>query len=287
MEAGSPVLARLHEQARLAAQTRLPIALLGEAGSGKEWLARAIHVRSERRQRPFACLDAVRLPTELLGETLFGPRTQKLGLGTVYLRDLDALPREWQARLAETLQVGENADFPRIIVGLCRDTGAAIQAGRLLAELYCAVSPVTITLPPLRERLAQLPRFIDIFLQRARDLQPHGIQAVSPETLNLLRAYAWPGNLSELQEVLREACRRAKGERLEPADLPFHLKQARLPPPERHLPLDALLEQVERRLIELALRLAQNNQTRAAELLEIWRPRLMRRMEKFGLKDPE
>ncbi len=283
---GSPALARLHEQARLAAQTRLPITLLGEPGSGKEWLARAIHVRSDLRQRAFACLDAARLPAALLGETLFGPRSRQLGLGTVYLREPDRLPREWQSRLAETLQIGENPEFPRIMVGFCGDPAAEMQAGRLLAEFYCAVSPVTITLPPMRERLGELPRFIGIFLQRFRDLQPHRVQAVSPEALSLLRSYSWPGNLGELQEVLLEACRRAKGDCLELADLPFHLKQGALPP-ERHLPLDALLEQVERRLIALALKLAHNNQTRAAELLEIWRPRLVRRMDKFGFKDSD
>jgi PAS domain S-box-containing protein len=284
LDAGSPILDRLHEQGRLAAQTRVPITLLGEPGSGKEWLARAIHARSELRQRSFAALDAARLPAPLLGETLFEPRSRQLGLGTVYLRDPDALPREWQSRLAETLRLGENPEFPRIIVGFCRDPGVEIQSGRLLSELYWAVSSLTIALPPLRDRLGELPRFIDIFLQRSRDLQPHGVQAVSAEAMNLLRAHAWPGNLGELQEVLREASCRAKGEQLEAADLPFHLKQGPLPP-ERRLPLDALLEQVERRLITLALKLAQNNQTRAAELLEIWRPRLMRRMEKFGFKD--
>ena len=107
--------------------------------------------------------------------------------------------------------------------------------------------------------------------------------ASRPEAMNALRSHAWPENLRELFGVLQDACRRAKGSRIEPADLPFYLKHAALPA-ERHLPLDALLEQVERRLIALALRLAQNNQTRAAELLEIWRPRLQRRMEKFGFK---
>jgi PAS domain S-box-containing protein len=284
--AGSPALSRLQEQARLAAQTRVPITLLGEPGSGKEWLARAIHRRSEHQQRSFACLDATRVPAALIGETLFGPRARQCGLGTVYLREPDALPREWQSRLAETLQLGENPDFPRLIVGFRRDPIADIQAGRLLAELYCAVSAVAIALPPLRDRLSELPRFIEIFLQRVRDLQTHGVQGVSAETMNVLRAYAWPGNLGELQDVLREACRRAKAERIELGDLPFYLRQGALPP-ERRLPLDTLLEQVERRLIALALKLAQNNQTRAAELLEIWRPRLLRRMEKFGFKSAE
>jgi DNA-binding NtrC family response regulator len=100
--------------------------------------------------------------------------------------------------------------------------------------------------------------------------------------MTVLRSYAWPNNLRELQAMLRAACRRAKGERIELADLPFHLKHGPVPA-DRHLPLDALLEQVEQRLIALAMKLTHNHQTRAAELLEIWRPRLQRRLEKFGL----
>ena len=280
----SPLLARLREQARLAAETRLPITLIGEAGAGKQWLARAIHAHGAHRQRFFACLDAERLPPAALGEILFGPQSQRIAFGTIYLREPAFLPREWQSRLAETVRLQENPDFPRLLVGFRREPQAEIQAGRLLEEFYCAVSAVTLTIPPLRERAAELPRFVEIFLQRAREIQPHAVQSVGAEAMNVLRSHAWPENLRELLDVLRDACRGAKADRLELADLPFYLKQGVLPA-ERRLPLDALLEQVERRLIALALKLTQNNQTRAAELLEIWRPRLQRRMEKFGFKD--
>ena len=279
----SPSLQRLHEQTRLAAETRLPITLLGEAGTGKEWLARTIHGRSDQRQSYFACLDAERLPATVVGEILFGSASRRAGLGTVYLREPAHLPREWQARLVETLRLRENADFPRLIVGFGRDPRLDIQAERLLEDFYCAVSPITISLPPLRERLAELPRLIDVFLQRSREFWPHGVKELGTEAMSTLRAYAWTGNLRELQEVLQSACRHAKGERIDLADFPFYLKQGELPA-ERRLPLDTLLEQVERRLIALALKLTQNNQTRAAELLEIWRPRLVRRIEKFGLE---
>jgi arginine utilization regulatory protein len=192
------------------------------------------------------------------------------------------LPGEWQSRFAETIRHNENPDFPRLIVGFPGDPHSDVQAQRLLAELYYAVSSVTIAIPPLRERLAELPRFMELFLERARLLQPHSIKGAGSEAMNVLRAYAWPENLRELQAVLQDACRRAKGERIELADLPFHLKHGALPV-ERRLPLDRLLEQVERRLIALALKLTDGNQTRTAELLEIWRPRLLRRMEKLGL----
>jgi PAS domain S-box-containing protein len=286
LDATAPLLGRLREQARLAAETRLPITLLGEAGAGKQWLARAIHGHGDRRQRFFACFDAERLPAAALGEMLFGSHSRRVGFGTIYLREPAYLPREWQSRLAETVKLQENPDFPRLLVGFRRDPRLEMQSGRLLEEFYCAVSAVTLTIPPLRERSAELARFVEIFLQRSREIQPHAVQSVGAEAMDVLRAHSWPDNLRELLDVLREACRHTKANRLELADLPFYLKQGVLPA-ERRLPLDALLEQVERRLIALALKLTQNNQTRAAELLEIWRPRLQRRMEKFGHKDSD
>jgi transcriptional regulator with PAS, ATPase and Fis domain len=282
--ADSPALARLHEQVSLAASTHLPITLVGESGTGKEWLARAIHNLSAERQRYFACLDAERLPPAVLGDVLFGPNSRRIGFGTIYLREPASLPREWQERLAESIKPDGKSEFPRFIAGFRRDPRVEIQANRLLEAFYCAVSPVTIVVPPLRERLTELLHFIDTILQRCRELAPHSIRGVGAEAMNVLRAHAWPGNLRELSEVLREMCGRVKGERIELADLPYYLKQGPLPA-ERRLPLDTLLEQVERRLIALALKLTQNNQTRAAELLEVWRPRLMRRMEKFGLNN--
>lgn len=286
LEPHSPAMERLLEQARLAAQTRIAITIVGEPGAGKQWLARAIHNLGDRRQRNFACLDAERIPPALLADLLFDPIAQRQAIGTIYLREPSYLPREWQARLVEVLQRAPGPDEPRYIVSHHSDPRREVQAGRLLEELHCAASAVTIVVPPLRERLADLPRLIDVFLKRSHELQVHAVNDIGSEAGNVLRTHPWPGNLRELQDVLTEACRHTKSERIELADLPFYLKQSTLPA-ERRLPLDTLLEQVERRLIELALKLTQGNQTRAAELLDIWRPRLMRRMEKFGLKGTE
>lgn len=279
---GAAVLQRLQDQARLASQSEAPTALVGEAGSGKAWLARAIHAASERRQRYFACLDAERLSADQIGEVLFGSRARQLGLGTVHVREAGSLPREWQARLADVLTLRDNADFPRLLIGFCTDPRELIASGRLLEAFHCAASTITLHVPPLRERLAELPRFIEIFLARLASFEAHAVQGVSSEALSVLGSYSWPENLRELQEVLRGACRRAKGDKIELVDLPFQLKHGPLPA-ERHLPLDTLLEHVERRLMTLAMKLAQDNQTQAAELLEIWRPRLLRRLEKFGI----
>jgi DNA-binding NtrC family response regulator len=284
----SAPLQRVREQARLAAEVRLPVLLIGEAGVGKEWLARAIHQRSPARHRSFARLDCARLPPQAVAEILFGPRHLLFSVGSVYLRESGSLPREAQERLAKILATHaeeEGAALPRFLLGMRGDPEEAVRSGRLLEELYCRASTLTISVPPLRARLDELPRLLEIFLRRAEEAGDHKVLRVSAEALRVLGAHAWPENLRELYTVVLGACRHARGEEIEVSDLPFQLRHGPLPA-EHRLPLDELLESAERRLIELALRLARNNKARAADLLAIWRPRLLRRMEHFGLLGP-
>ncbi len=285
LDSESLVLRRVLDQARLALQVRLPVLLTGEAGVGKTWLARAIHQAGPDRQRFFARLDCAHLPPTAVAEVLFSLRSPVLTLGgTIYLREPASLPRDLQDRLAALLVEPDATPRPRLLFGLRGDPQEAVRGGRLLEELYCRISTLTIALPPLRERLDDLPRLVEQFLRRAAEATDRPVRAVSTEALQVLRAHSWPGNLRELYAVLLGACQHARGEQVELADLPFHLRHGPVPA-ERLLPLDTLLELTERRLIELALRLARHNKTRAAELLAIWRPRLLRRMGHFGMLD--
>ncbi len=176
--------------------------------------------------------------------------------------------------------------MPRLLAGFRADPRDFVQAGLLLPELYCRLSALVLTLPPLQERMQDFSWWLERLLARACTAAERSLAGPSPEALELLRTHPWPGNLQELYEVLLGACLRAKGQRLEASDLPFHLRHAPLPP-EKPVPLDQVLEQVERRLIVQALRLAQNNKTCAAELLAIWRPRLLRRLENLGIEEPK
>jgi DNA-binding NtrC family response regulator len=168
-------------------------------------------------------------------------------------------------------------------------------------DLHAALGTVLIALPPLRARRGELPVLVERLLERARagddaagespgSTRRHAtVLGLTPAAREVIERYPWPGNLRELYTVLTGARLRAHGERIDAADLPAYVRLAvRLeeipgPAPERPLPLDHLLEQAERRLIALALRLARGNRSRAAELLSIWRPRLQRRMEALGL----
>jgi transcriptional regulator with PAS, ATPase and Fis domain len=155
-----------------------------------------------------------------------------------------------------------------------------VRGGRLVEEWFCWLSTLTIAVPPLRERLADLPGLVQRLLQRAGS--DRSITGLSEEAWEVLRGYSWPGNLRELYAVLADSCARCRGMVLQAADLPWYLRPA-APVVERKLPLDQLLEQVERRLIQIALATAKGNKSRAAEILGIWRPRLLRRIEALKL----
>jgi two-component system response regulator AtoC len=277
-------MVRVREQVCLAARERTPVSIVGEPGTGKHWLARAIHQAGPTRDRSFACLHCRELSPVQLGEMLFEPRGRRLSFGTIYLREPAEMQRELQDVLARMLMASDHGpDEPRIIVGHSRDPGEAVRAGRLLDDLHHALTTLTISLPPLRERLADLDGLIGRFSERARILIERKVTGVSVEAMTALRTHAWPGNLRELYDVVRAACFHATGELIEIGDLPFYLRSTP-PPAEKNLPLDEVLADTERQLIRQALRQARGNRTRAAETLGIWRARLIRRMESLGIE---
>src|SRR5262249_20092632 len=183
------------------------------------------------------------------------------------------------------------ATGPRVIAGCQVDPGQEVQAGRLLEDLYCALGTVVIALPPLRQRAGDLSGLVERILDHLNAEEDQRVTGLTPAAWEVLRAYPWPGNLRELYAVLQGARLRARSEQIDAADLPANLRLTvqleRTPAgtPERPLALDQLLEQVERRLILLALRRAKGNKSRAAEWLSVWRPRLLRRMEALGITE--
>jgi transcriptional regulator with AAA-type ATPase domain len=288
LPAASPAQRRLLEQVRLASQVDAPLLLVGEPGSGKQWLARTVHGHGKARERTFALVDCARLPPPTLAAVLFGTPglCWRAHVGTLYLREPARLPRELQARLCEFLAApppgGSPGRRPRVLAGCAADPLAEVRSGALLEELYCALSPLTITVPPLRERAADLPALVGSVLERLNLDGKQPVTELSPEVWDALRRHDWPGNLRELHNVLAGACGRARGARVELADLPWHLRSP-APQPPRLLPLKSLLEQVERRLIEVALKQTGGNKSRAADMLAVWRPQLLQRMKKLGI----
>ncbi|MBI3409490.1 MAG: sigma 54-interacting transcriptional regulator [Planctomycetes bacterium] len=283
-----PAMQRLRAQIALAAKSRVPVLLAGPKGAGKKWIARAIHEQISARQHFFACLDCAHLPSGIVADLLFRAElTARANVATVYLKDADRLAREHQAQLAQWLVTEEGVErLPRLLVGICAEPGQDVAPGRLLHELFCGASALVLTVPALRDRLTELPLWVERFLPTAAAVSEKTPKGLTPDAMNHLASHSWPGNLAELHQVLVGACTRAKGDKIESGDLPFYLRGEPVHV-EKLTPLDITLEEVEKRLMTVALRMADNNKTRAAELLSIWRPRLLRRMEALGIADKE
>jgi DNA-binding NtrC family response regulator len=282
-------------QARLAAASRCPVYVVGEPGTGKRWLARAIHIASDRRGLPFVALDCAHLPPGALRAALTGPLgpDRPEWLGTLYLHEPAALPRELQADLAERL-ADDAAPGPRVIAGSASadDPKRPVFLGQMLPELYDALAVLNISLPPLRTRKDDLPRLVEQMLKRAAPVLGRAVTGLTAATWECVRAYSWPGNLRELYATLQRAAQRTGKDQIDAGELPLAVQQAKAaadapagrPAPELP-PLDRVLEEVERRMIRRALDQSQGNKSKAAELLGVWRPRLLGRIKALGLDE--
>ena len=319
----SPEMNRLWEQLEKVADSELAILIRGESGTGKELVARAIHDESSRRSEIFLAVNCGAIAETLLESELFGHErgaftgagTRREGLfvaaqgGTLFLDEVgDLAPRAQAALLrvleeGEVLPVGATRAVPvdvRIIAATHHDLEARIREGSFREDLYYRLRGVELRVPPLRERAADLPELVDAILETiARET---GLPAprIDPSVLPALEAYDWPGNVRQLQSVLREACVFATQDRLRRSDLP-RLMVGGIPevtePGESTLAeraygrlrrgevsLRDLKRELERECIRMALDEADGNITRAAQLVGAKRPRLSQLVRELGLK---
>ncbi|MBV8557890.1 MAG: sigma-54-dependent Fis family transcriptional regulator [Planctomycetaceae bacterium] len=288
-----PAHRRLLDQVGAAAATSVPVLIVGEPGTGKRLVARTIHQLGPRRQAPLVPFDCAALPAEVLERELFGilegSHSARLVLpdgSTLLIDDILDLPRDLQVRLAANLDAKV-----RLLAMTAGDPEAALRDERLRADLYHALTTLVIRVHPLRERLEELSLLAQHLLERANLRGGRQRSGFSAEAFAVLLAYDWPGNLRELARVVDEAHATGAGDAIAAEDLPAAIRgslgAAYNPPPlpPEVLPLDELLTQVERRLIEHALQRARQNKSRAAELLGISRPRLYRRIKELNLPD--
>lgn len=294
-----PAHRRLLGQVVAAAASRVPVLVVGEPGTGKRSVARTIHQLGDAQPAPFVAFDCAALPPEVLERELFGtaadtgggetPDPTRLALpegATVLIGDILDLPRDHQGRLASA--PGSSA---RLIATTASEPDQALADGRLRPDFYYAVTTLVIRLRPLRDRLDELPLLAQHFLERANLRGGRQRGGFSAQAVRTLLGYDWPGNLRELSRVVEDAHGRGDEDSIADDDLPAavrgHLGAAYvLPPPQvTATPLDEILTQVERRLIENALTRSRHNKSRAAELLGISRPRLYRRIKELNLPD--
>jgi DNA-binding NtrC family response regulator len=271
------------------------VLLIGERGTGREHLARVLHGRGPHAALSFVPVDCGRTDSSELKRIIKQLRDdhrelEALRAGTMYLKDIAAAPRDVQDRLAEWLSSG--SDAPRVIASSEFDLAPLVAEDRFVRELYYELTTAVMELPPLRDRPEDVPLLAQLFLEETNRGASKQLSGFAPETWDHLQRYRWPGNVGELQRVIRSAAAAATGPQVQPDDLPssFRLGEdaQRLPPSRANrLPLDEVLAQTERAEIEAALAECRGNVSRTAELLGWSRPKLYRRLEALGLAPDE
>jgi two-component system nitrogen regulation response regulator GlnG len=320
---------------RVAAQN-VPVLITGASGTGKELVARAIYQHGPRAKAPFLALNCAAIPEQLLESELFGHekgaftgadrrrigKFEQCNGGTLFLDEIGDMPLALQAKMLRLLQeqaferVGGNETIQtdvRLIAATHRDLKAMSEAGQFRQDLYYRLGVFTIHLPRLRERGDDLPLLVRHFVRRLSRELGRQVQEVAPETLERLRSYPWPGNIRELQSVLKQALLRSSGAVLLPAFLPELLieqaevggqkpdagEQESAGGSSANLNLEAFIRaglrpeakdlyaethrQVDRLLLPLALEYTGGNQHQAARLLGIARQTLRQKLRDLGL----
>lgn len=305
----APLLQSLDVAARVAA-TDATVLIYGETGTGKELVAKAIHMRSNRREQPFMTINCGAIPRELLESELFGHvkgsftgalthkkgRIEMADRGTVLLDEIGEMPLELQVRILRLIQEREiekvGATVPtkvdvRIIAATHRDLAAMVKEGSFREDLYYRLLVVPITLPPLRERVGDVPELVQQFFLKSRAKHNRADLILPASIISCFSRYDWPGNVRQLENAVERMVLLAGGTEISLTDLPDFLRPVAQPAstPFVALPDGAMdLEGLEKQLILQVMEKYKGNQTQAARYLNMSRRALGYRLEKYGLQ---
>ncbi len=304
----SPLLREVYKTIGAVSTSRTAVLICGESGTGKELVAKAIHYSSAECDKPFVAVNCTALSRELLESELFGHvrgaftgaiaakvgRFELAGSGTLFLDEIAEVPLDLQAKLLRVLQertferVGDSrpvALHARVIAATHRDLRAMVQAGQFREDLYYRLKVVEIQLPPLRQRMEDLPLLVESLLRKINREVHKNVSQVSPEALALMRGYHWPGNVRELENALTRAVVLAASSVLEATLLPIMCSASADggDVPEKLWSL----REMERRHIGAVLAHTGWNKRRACALLEISRPTLDRKIDEYTLRRVE
>jgi len=323
----NPSMQAVYKAIGRVAPQNVTVLILGESGTGKELVARAIYQHSRRGADPFLAINCAAIPETLLESELFGhekgaftgAERKRIGKfeqcngGTLFLDEIGDMSSLTQTKILRVLQeqrferVGGNETIQanvRLIAATNRDLEGMVAAGQFRSDLYYRLSVFTIKLPPLRERGDDLPLLVGHFLKRFNRELDKNVTQVLPETLDLLRRHAWPGNLRELQSVLKQSLLQAAGPLLAPEFLPAYLQEP-VRPPDEEAPTqagfdlqhyirerleagsvnlyDEALQLLERQLVTEVLRHTSGNQVQAAKILGITRNSLRHKIRTLDI----
>ena len=290
------------------APTPTTVLIRGESGTGKELVARAIHRSSARSNHPLVTLNCTALSPALLESELFGYRRgaftgayndnkglfEKADGGTMFLDEIGDMSLELQAKFLRTLQSGEiravgdmrtRKVSVRIVAATNRNLETAIREGTFREDLFYRINTFSITLPPLRERIEDIPFLAEYFLLRARAKVNKKVESITPHALALLKNYSWPGNLRELENIIERAVVLTSSSVVEVEHLPLHVQDVvSLQPQMGFMPSKAhAIAQFEREALSSYLLKADGNISRAAALAKIPRRTFHRLLAKHKI----
>jgi two-component system, NtrC family, response regulator AtoC len=307
IEGRSLAMAHLRSQILAIANSSASVLLAGESGTGKDLAARMIHANSDRRDRAFVPVNCAAVPASLIEAELFGHergaftgairrregRFKAADGGTLFLDEIAEMPMEVQAKLLRVLQdgafepIGSSASIRvdvRLISASNRDLRTMVAEGRFRQDLYYRIKVFELSLPPLRQRMVDLPILVEQFL---REFVPAGQKAptLGPAAWAALQTHSYPGNVRELRNAIQHATILAQGSQIEPNHLPREFRGGvEAPVPEMVEPLAMAIAHFETRYIERTLQTMRGERTRTAEALGISRKNLWEKMVKYGLK---
>jgi DNA-binding NtrC family response regulator len=314
----SAVMAQLFDVIRQAAPTQATVLIQGESGTGKELVAHAIHRLSTRARGPFIAVHCAALATNLLESELFGHekgaftnalarkrgRFEMADGGTLFLDEVSEIDPVVQVKL---LRVLEERQFERVggtetvevdirlVTATNRNLKALVEQGKFREDLFFRLDVVDVTLPPLRERLDDVPILTDAFIKEFAQKNQKAIEGITPDALQVLSAYSWPGNVRELRNTIEKMVVLSRGGRLTARDLPPDIRSAvkDTQPAATREPRSAVgtggssLADAERALILAALSKHGDNKTKAAQALGISRRTMHRKLKEYRLTEGE
>lgn len=293
------------------ASSRSTVLIQGESGTGKELVAHAIHRRSSRADKPFLVVNSSSIPTELLEDNLFGhvrgaftgANSDKKGLleaadgGTILFDEITTVAPAVQAKLLRTMQEKEFLPLGsvqsktvdvRILAATNENIETLVDDGLFREDLYYRLNVISIALPPLRERLEDLPPLVSHFLGVYNAENEKNVTTVTPEAMSRLMSYSWPGNVRQLENVVERGVVLADGPEIGIDLLPKELNEPASVPPATPLlegvGLGEALTRMERQMIEAALRRCGGVQKRAAELLKLKPTTLNEKIKRLGIR---
>lgn len=309
-----PTMVKLRALIERVAITDTTVLITGESGSGKEIVAREIHALSPRSMRNFVPVNCAAIPNELMESEMFGhqrgaftgaalPRHGLFSLadrGTIFLDEISEMPPQLQAKLLRVLEdgfvraVGSDRAVrvdARVIAATNSDLMTAVKKGKFREDLFYRLQVVPVVVPPLRERRSDIPVLVDFFLERNRE-RFGGQWSITREAMVQLWSYDWPGNVRELENIIERLVILSDGPVIDFAMLPENIISGRgglvdAPMPaeigENGVDLNALVRELEGRMINEALKLAGGNKQAAARLLGLKRTTFSAKLRRCGV----